>query len=138
MALVAADLVAHLRGGDELLAPNVNEEIVQKAIDWLTFFANKLGVNSDSIKVNFIVAKLLQAYAYKEVCVSKSFSIGNPFKGGKSEDAPDYYGKKLYYYESRIKELEKSITPLDLTRGDAGVAEERPFKPYRSVSIKRG
>lgn len=136
MALVAADLVVRLRGGDELLAPNVNEEIVQKAIDWLTFFANKLGVNADSIKVNFIVAKLLQAYAYREVCVSKSFSIGSPFKGG--EDAPDYYGKKLYYYESRIKELEKSITPLDLTRGDAGVAEERPFKPYRSVSIKRG
>ncbi len=136
MTLGAADLVAHLRGGDELLAPNVNEEIVQKAIDWLTFFANKLGVNADSIKVNFIVAKLLQAYAYREVCVSKSFSIGNPFKGG--EDTPDYYGKKLYYYESRIKELEKSITPLDLTRGEDGVTEERPFKPYRSVSIKRG
>ncbi len=138
MALVAADLVVRLRGGDELLAPNVDVAIMQKSIDWLTFFANKLGVNAESIKVNFIVAKLLQAYAYREVCVSKSFSIGNPFKGGKSEDDPDYYGKKLYYYESRIKELEKSITPLDLTRGDAGVSEDRPFKPYRSVSIRRG
>ena len=136
MALVAADLVVRLRGGDELLAPNVDVAIMQKSIDWLTFFANKLGVNAESIKVNFIVAKLLQAYAYREVCVSKSFSIGHPFKGG--EDTPDYYGKKLYYYESRIKELEKSITPLDLTRGEAGVSEDRPFKPYRSVSIRRG
>lgn len=133
-----ADLVKRLHGSDELLGPCVTEEISGKALNWLAFFATKLGVLPQSVKESFIVNKLIEAYAFREVCVMKSYGLNAPFGIRSGNDNPDYYGRKLEYYEKRIKMLEKSITAQDLVRGDEDIVEDKPFKNYRAVSLRRG
>lgn len=135
----AADLVGLLRGNDELLGPGVTIEIAKKALSWLSFFAARLGVDFAEVQENFIVEQLLQFYAFREVCVMKSYGLNAPFgrRGGAEE--PDYYGKKLAYYEERIRILEKTVTAADLTRADGSASkEEMPYKNYRAVGIHRG
>lgn len=135
----AADLVGRLRGNDELLGPGVTIEIAKKALSWLSFFAARLGVDFEAVQESFIVEQLLQLYAYREVCVMKSYGLNAPFGRRGGADEPDYYGRKLAYYEERIRILEKTVTAADLTRADGSAEkEETPYKNYRSVGIHRG
>lgn len=141
MEYVAADLAENLYGNDELLGPNITEEVATKAIQWLTFFARKLGVNKDSIRKSFACDALLEAYAFREVCVKKSYSINNawrPTTGRDHSTSGDYYSQKLAYYEARVKRLEETLTAADLTDGEADIQEEKPFKGYRVTEMYRG
>ena len=135
----AADLVGRLRGNDELLGPGVTIETAKKALSWLSFFAARLGVDFTEVQENFIVEQLLQLYAYREVCVLKSYGLNAPFGRRTGAEDPDYYGRKLAYYEERIRTLEKTVTAADLTRGDGSTSkEETPYKNYRAVAVHRG
>ncbi|WP_295790054.1 hypothetical protein [uncultured Veillonella sp.] len=126
--------IESIRGADELLGPNVTDEIMEKAVKWLTYFAASLSVQVEEIEPSFVVTELITAYAMREVCIKKSYALGasvfNPSKLGSS--VVDYFGQKLKYYESKIKELENRITAADLTGGKEGKAG------YRSVALYRG
>ncbi|WP_295237050.1 hypothetical protein [Veillonella sp.] len=126
--------IENIRGADELLGPNITDDIMDKAQQWLTYFAATLSVQADEIAPSFVVTELITAYAMREVCIKKSYALGAPVWGpGKSTNSTaDYFGQKLKYYESRIKELENRITAADLTGGKEGKAG------YRSVNLYRG
>lgn len=126
--------IENIRGADELLGPNITDDIMDKAQRWLTYFAATLSVQADEIAPSFVVTELITAYAMREVCIKKSYALGAPVWGpGKNTNSTaDYFGQKLKYYESRIKELENRITAADLTGGKEGKAG------YRSVNLYRG
>ena len=44
-----------IRSGDELLGPNVTNEILAKAEGWLISFANRLAVNLCSLSGAFVI-----------------------------------------------------------------------------------
>ena len=69
-------------------------------------------------------------YTYRETCVRKAYSLPGTY--GRGGETDDFYGKKLAYIQGRIKELEGSITPEDLT-GDS-----TKYSGYRSCEIFRG
>lgn len=55
-----------IRSGDELLGPNVTNDILMKAEGWLTSFASRLGIVKEDIKPGFLVQELVAAYSYRE------------------------------------------------------------------------
>lgn len=69
----------------------------------------------------------------------KSYGLNAPFGRRTGAEDPDYYGRKLAYYEERIRTLEKTVTAADLTRGNGSVEkEDTSYKNYREVAIHRG
>lgn len=120
-----------IRIGDELLGREVTERIMVKAYDWLFYFAQRLGVAQEDITYNFIVRELLSLYAYREVCLKKSYgSLGTAYRGQQYED---FYSQKQRSYDNRIKQLEQTITAQDLTGDTEGVRAN-----YRTVRMYRG
>lgn len=113
---------------DELLSPNLTSEILEKAEKWLYYLADKLNVPHDAVKPGFIVQELITCYAFREICVQKSYSMPSAWNDGNSGD---FYSKKLHYYENKIKMLEGRITAEDLAGKDSG------YKGSRTISLKR-
>lgn len=117
-----------IRSGDELLGPNVTNDILMKAEGWLTSFAARLGIVKEDIKPGFLVQELVAAYSYREICFMKSYGIGKAFQ---SNEDGDYYSRKLVFFERRIRDLENRLTAKDLTGGKSG-------QGYRATEIARG
>ena len=116
--------------GDELLGPAVTPDVLEKAEGWLYVLAARLGVDKEEIQPSFLVQTLVAAYAYREVGYLKSGGAG---RGAYTADeGEDYYGRKLAYYERRIKEIEHQITAADMTGHKAGAPG------YGAVEIFRG
>ena len=122
--------LSDLNFSDELLGKSVSGDDVQKAEDWLYLFASRLGVAREQIVRSFVADELVTAYAYREVCVRKAYSLPGTYNRDGSTD--DFYSKKLAYFENRIKQLENKITPNQLTGGAANSAG------YRTCEIFRG
>ncbi|MDU3215594.1 MAG: hypothetical protein E6672_07120 [Negativicoccus succinicivorans] len=118
-------------GADELLSPNVDADIIEKAEKWLYYFASRRGVAVDDLRPSFIVQELGTAYALREVCRKKAFSASAGAWAGQ-DNAGDFYAQKLAFYEKRVAELEKRITAADLTDN------ARDFIGYRTTQLVRG
>ncbi len=124
-----------IRSSDDLLGPNLTDDIMEKAEQWFAYFATSLDVKLDEIVPSFVVTELITAYAMREVCIKKSFGAGAPVWLGSAQSknaSLDYFSQKLKFYEAKIKELENRITAADLTGGKAGK------NGYRSVELYRG
>lgn len=121
-----------LNSSDDLLGELVTEEVTSQAWEWLYHFANRLGVARDEVEPSFVVAELVKAYAYREVCYRKGYHVGGEYYRGQGEGGTDYYALKGKMYTQRVAELEKSITASDLT----GDSENKPT--YRTVRLFRG
>ncbi len=117
-----------IRSGDELLGPNVTNEILAKAEGWLISFANRLGVEKEDIEPGFLVQELMAAYSYREICFLKSYGMRKAFQ---SNEDGDYYSRKLVFFERRIRDLENRLTANDLTGGKSG-------QGWRATEIARG
>lgn len=115
---------------DELLGKNVTKDDLAIAEKWLYLFAQRLGVEQAKVIRSFVADELVTLYTYREACVRKAYGLtGSPGRGGETDD---FYGKKLAYIQGRIKELEGSITPKDLT------GDPTKYSGYRSCEIFRG
>lgn len=121
-----------IRLGDELVGREVSEDIMQKAYEWLFYFANRLGVEKEAITYSFVVHELLAMYAYREVCVKKGYgSIGMSYRG---QQRDDHYTNKLRTYDMRIKQLEAMLTAEDITGDTTSGTRDN----YRTVRLYRG
>lgn len=120
-----------IRGADELLGPNVTQDVLEKANQWLEYLAERLGVDKSDIKPSYAVQELVTAFVYKEICVRKSYSAtGVAWRDG---ERGDYYSQKLAYYDNQLRILEKRVTAADLTGERTG-----KYKGYRAIGIARG
>lgn len=121
---------------DELLGPCVDEGIVKSAEKWLYFFASKLGVKEEDVQKSFPVFSLFKAYAFRDVCIKKSYSTaGNMWNGS---EQGDYYARKLAYYNNEIKRLEQQLTESDLAGISNSDSDTNGYKNYRTIEIRRG
>lgn len=121
-----------IRLGDELVGREVSEDIMQKAYEWLFYFANRLSVEKEAITYSFVVRELLAMYAYREVCVKKGYgSIGMSYRG---QQRDDHYTNKLRTYDMRIKQLEAMLTAEDITGDTTSGTRDN----YRTVRLYRG
>lgn len=115
---------------DELLGKNVIKDDLAIAEKWLYLFAQRLGVEQAKVIRSFVADELVTLYTYRETCVRKAYSLPGAY--GRGCETDDFYGKKLAYIQGRIKELEGSITPEDLT------GDPTQYSGYRSCEIFRG
>ena len=115
---------------DELLGPNVLENTLKKAENWLYVLAKKLGVQESDVIRSFITDELLTLYCYRETCMNKAASLIGQYSRNGSDD--DYYSKKLKYINDRIAILEAQITAEQLTGQPAKDAG------YRNIPLYRG
>lgn len=122
--------LAEMAFTDELLGKNVTKDDLATAEKWLYLFAQRLGVSEDKVIRSFVTDELVTLYTYRETCVRKAYGLpGAPGRGGETDD---FYGKKLSYIEGRIKRLESTITPEELT------GNPTDYSGYRSCEIFRG
>lgn len=122
--------LAEMTFSDELLGKNVSRDDLAIAEKWLYLFAQRLGVEQAKVIRSFVADELVTLYTYRETCVRKAYSLPGTY--GRGGETDDFYGKKLAYIQGRIKELEGSITPEDLT------GDPMQYSGYRSCEIFRG
>lgn len=122
--------LAEMAFTDELLGKNVTKDDLATAEKWLYLFAQRLGVSEDKVIRSFVTDELVTLYTYRETCVRKAYSLPGAY--GRGGETDDFYGKKLSYIEGRIKRLESTITPEELT------GNPTDYSGYRSCEIFRG
>lgn len=122
--------LAEMAFTDELLGKNVTKDDLAIAEKWLYLFAQRLGVEQAKVIRSFVADELVTLYTYREACVRKAYSLPGAY--GRGGETDDFYGKKLSYIESRIKRLESTITPEELT------GNPTDYSGYRSCEIFRG
>ena len=115
---------------DELLGPNVLENTLKKAENWLYVLAKKLGVQEGDVIRSFVTDELVTLYCYRETCMNKAASLIGQYSRNGSDD--DYYSKKLKYINERIAILEAQITAEQLT------GQPAKYAGYRTIPLYRG